>query len=150
MFVSSQEITRSSRSLSSSDSSVVSFGDIQVREFERIAGDHPDVSDLAGPPLSIGWGFLEKDSVPVDDYEMRRQRCDSKDLQPLDGKTRRKILEEGFAVPAEEMKMIIREVSRTQRRRFETKNQGKFGEYMELMAESAARKARKMKRVFSK
>ena len=58
-----------------STTSVVSFQSVQIREYERIAGDHPDVTDhLKGPPLSIGWRHSEIVSIPIDSYESTRQK----------------------------------------------------------------------------
>jgi hypothetical protein len=104
----------SGSSVSSSEQSVT-FGCISIREFERIVGDHPDVSDL-GPPLAIGWGYCENDDVTVDDYECQRdgQRCK---LEPLEGTVRRNILQYGFQVAKEDINDSIREVYRAQKQR---------------------------------
>ena len=53
----------------------VSFGVVQVREYNRISGNHPDVTD--GPSLAIDWGFIQNDDVKVSKYERvaRRKRC---------------------------------------------------------------------------
>lgn len=47
----------------------VSFSNVEVRQYERILGDNPAVS--CGPPISIGWNYLEERTVrvPIDDYE---------------------------------------------------------------------------------
>jgi hypothetical protein len=45
--------------------SAVSFGTTEVREYERVLGDHPNLSI----GLAIGWDYQEQDSVSVDDYE---------------------------------------------------------------------------------
>lgn len=57
---------------SDSESTLVEFGVVNVREYERILGDHPDADE--GPPLAIGWEYesVVRD-LPVDDFEMTRQ-----------------------------------------------------------------------------
>lgn len=45
----------------------VSFGNVHIREYERIVGDHPDTK--VGVPLSIGWAYFERPSVSLDQYE---------------------------------------------------------------------------------
>ena len=45
----------------------VSFDSIFVREYERVLGDNPACSN--GPPISIGWQYKSKGSIPVDWYE---------------------------------------------------------------------------------
>ena len=95
----------------------VTFGKIQIREFERIVGDHPMVSDLRGPPLSIGWGYNECDAVPVDEFESWRCCRRSIRLEPLNGEIRGVIL---FDATAEEIKEALLDVQRTKKQRRET------------------------------
>jgi hypothetical protein len=67
----------SSSSSSFSSSKAVSFGTILIREYERIPGDHPETS--MGVPLTIGWKFVQRKPVSVEDFErsqskLRRKR----------------------------------------------------------------------------
>ena len=144
----------------SSCQSTVSFGEIQIREFERIVGDHPEVSDR-GPPLAIGWAFYQHDAVPLDEYECqhyspkreRRERSGSPPsrrisnnlMVPLKGATRRIILQHGFNVPIEEIIESERQVEETKKQRVQTANQSKFSERVQLAVESAGRKLRRFR-----
>ena len=47
------------------EDSAVCFGTTEVREYERVLGDHPHLSI----GLAIGWDYQEQDPVSVDDYE---------------------------------------------------------------------------------
>ena len=79
----------------------VTFGIVQVREFQRIPGSHPDCLD--GPSLSISWRFVQKDDVKVATFEQRRDQHGVK-LQPLNAATRHFILHHVFDVPREKLK----------------------------------------------
>ena len=148
----------------SSCQSTVSFGEIQIREFERIVGDHPDVSDR-GPPLAIGWAYYQHDAVPLDEYEcqlyspkreQRRQKRSSDDrspsrrrisnnlMVPLNGATRRIILQHGFNVPIQEILDMERQVEETKKQRVQTAKQSKLSERVQLAVESAGRKLRRL------
>jgi hypothetical protein len=120
--------------------SSITFGVVQVREFERIAGDHPDVSDL-GPPLAIGWGFSDYAAVPLDRYERQRPRS-SKCLQPLNAITRKNILQYGFGVTPGEIKETIREVNRVKKQRDQTNKRSKFNKRVGSVLQSMSRRAR--------
>lgn len=50
-----------------SGQSGVSFGSVNVREYERIIGDNPAVS--AGVPIGLGWSYSNYLEVDVDIYE---------------------------------------------------------------------------------
>ena len=57
-----------------SNASSVGFGNVEIREFERICGDHPDVHDAhKGPPLAIGWRYYDCEAVPVEFFEETRR-----------------------------------------------------------------------------
>lgn len=78
----------------------VSFGSVEVREFNRTAGDHPDCRE--GPPMSLDWKYVEKQPISVDHYELEgRQRRSG--LFALSSTIRKEILAFGFLVPVEEL-----------------------------------------------
>ena len=81
-------------------SNSVSFGAVQVREFERIAGEHPDC--WRGPSLSIGWGFVQKEDVPVDTVHNQEEE-QPKMLAPLNAETRRFLLAHVFDISKQDI-----------------------------------------------
>merc|ERR1712183_89526 len=84
-------------------SSVVKFDSIQIREFNRIPGDHPCVVD--GVPLTFGWEYRQKGDVSVDQYEQRRKnrrRSPENELR-LDSLMRKFILLHLFHIPQHEI-----------------------------------------------
>ena len=122
-----------------SDKKGVSFGSIQVREYNRIVGDHPDVQ--VGPPLSLSWEYTSKEPVSVDEYETTRpQRRANLRLSSI---TRKNLLHEVFEIPEEEIRQAEKEVQRIQKRRLQTNKQGKAGETVEAAVQSVHRKIRR-------
>jgi hypothetical protein len=58
---SSSDTEEESTSITTADSSIkkaVSFGLIEVREYNSVVGDNPTVR--FGPPMSIGWEFVQR------------------------------------------------------------------------------------------
>mmetsp|Transcript_5434 Transcript_5434/g.15994 ORF Transcript_5434/g.15994 Transcript_5434/m.15994 type:complete len:201 (+) Transcript_5434:178-780(+) len=113
----STELTASSSSstssLSSSSSSTrVSFGDVQIREYERIVGDHPDTK--IGVPLALGWHYSEQELQTVDYYEEHKT---SKGILRMSSITRKNILREVFGIPDDELRNAEKEVQRIRKRR---------------------------------
>ena len=47
----------------------VSFSSINIREYDRAIGTHTDIDGL---PLTIDWGYDEKEFIAIDDYENTR------------------------------------------------------------------------------
>jgi hypothetical protein len=94
---------------------VVTFGAVHVREFERVAGDHPDASP--GPPLSLGWGYVEKEDTPVIDSSSNSSDSARK-LAPLNAETRRFLLYHVFDVPKQDIEWAeeVAEETRLQRK----------------------------------
>lgn len=90
-----------------SSSRRVSFGPIHVREYERVIGDHPMTK--IGVPLSLGWGYVEKDEVSLSNYE--RDRPSSKPLR-MSSITRKNILRNVFGFSEEELREAEQEVKR--------------------------------------
>ena len=125
-----------------SQESCVSFGTVQVREYERIVGDHPCVSD-EGPPLSLGWGYYDDGiETPIDDFEMTHGPYPYKQrgFQPLNGEARRIILQTFFDVSRSEIREAQKEVARTKKQRNESlQSRGKYGCRIQGVFQSAAR-----------
>lgn len=125
-----------------SEFSSVGFSEVRIREYERVAGDHPDVSDPhRGPPLSIGWRYCECEAIPIESYEKQRRRS-SRAMEPMNGEMRKNILQFGFQVPASECQQTMKEASRSKKQRQKTNNQSKYGERLEMMILAVKRKGR--------
>lgn len=83
----------------------VSFGAIHVREHERIIGDHPETK--IGVPLSLGWGYFDKTSVPIDQYEDDRVLKGNFRMSSI---TRKRILHTVYGIPEDEIRAAEKEV----------------------------------------
>ena len=103
------------------DKRSVRFGTIQVREFNRIVGDHPDVK--VGPPISIGWDFVESDAQCLDQYEADRP---ARSLRRMSSITRKNLLSNVFGVPEEEIRAAEKEVQLILKSRERSKKQSKL------------------------
>ena len=137
----------SSSELSSSSSAIfastprVSFGDVQVREYERVVGDHPDTR--IGAPITIGWGYFQRQDSPLDQYESERT---SKGLLRMSSITRKNLLHNVFGIPEEEIRDAEKEVQKIKKSREHSKTQSELS----ARTESAARGfRRKLKKTFS-
>jgi hypothetical protein len=84
----------------------VRFSAVQVREYNRIVGDHPDVR--VGPPISIGWDYVEHEAQPVDRYEADRPPRSM--LRRLSSITRKNLLINVFGVSEQEIRAAEKEV----------------------------------------
>jgi hypothetical protein len=122
---------------------VVSFGQIQVREYNRVLGDNPTVR--VGPPMSLGWEFVQKRAVPVDVYEKRKRSRTSSDLR-MASFTRNSILRHEFDVSLEEIRAAEKIARNIQRQRCQTMHRGKTVTAIEYAMESAKRKMHRFRR----
>ena len=57
----------SNSQISSSSKKRVSFGNLQVREFTVVLGDHPCCT--VGLPVTLGWDVETEYSIPLEDHE---------------------------------------------------------------------------------
>jgi hypothetical protein len=120
----------------SSSKRVVSFGLIQVREYDCVVGDNPTVR--AGPPMSIGWEFVQKRDVPLDDYEkVKRPRTSDFRMASF---TRKRLLRHEFDVSLEDIRAAENIARKIQIQRCQTMQQGKTGAAIECAMESFKRK----------
>lgn len=87
----------------------VSFGEVTVREYEIIIGDHPNCR--TGFPLSLGWDYTDHCDVSVDQFEECRcdQRREKADLYKTPNE-RRTMLQDGYS--AAELKQAERRLAR--------------------------------------
>ena len=88
---------------------MVTFGVINIREYNQVVGDHPDVT--SGPPVALGWDFAEKLSLSVDSYEIARQK-NPRTTTRLSGIDRKNMLLYQFGIPEEEVRSAEKEVQR--------------------------------------
>ena len=50
----------------------ITFQEVTVREYDMVLGDHPNCS--YGPPISLGWDYLEYEPMNVNEYEFHHSR----------------------------------------------------------------------------
>jgi hypothetical protein len=116
----------------------VQFSVVEVREYDRIIGDHPDVR--VGPPLSISWNYEEREPMPLHEYELSRI---SKGNYRLSSITRKNLLLNVVGISEEEIRNAEQEVQRIKAQRTITARQGKAGQKTTAVMESAKRKLRR-------
>lgn len=126
-------------STTTTTTSRVSFGSIQVREYNRIVGDHPDVK--VGPPISIGWDFVEHSAVSLDDYEATHPR--KLFVRRLTSITRKNLLEHVFGIPPEEIAAAEKENQKIRQRSTASSSSSPLGK----VSSKTASVRRKLKRV---
>ena len=49
---------------------VVGFGNVQVRQYEQVIGDHPHCS--SGCPLTLGWAYVQDEPESIADFESHK------------------------------------------------------------------------------
>ncbi|KAL3915308.1 MAG: hypothetical protein SGILL_005717 [Bacillariaceae sp.] len=127
----SSENSRRSLGASSERSSSVSFGSIQLREYERIPGDHPEC--CIGVPISIGWAFVQQSEISVKRYEKKKmdlfleddtalqlkqrkstggQGACSGNVRRLGAMQRKRLLMDEFNVPLQEIVEVEKQIKK--------------------------------------
>jgi hypothetical protein len=96
----------------------ITFGNIHVREYERIVGDHPDTK--VGVPLAIGWAFVERQPLSIEQYEDSRIRKGNLRLTSI---TRKNLLHNVFQIPEEEIREAEKEIQKIRKQRAMSSNQ---------------------------
>jgi hypothetical protein len=121
--------------------SSISFGPIEVREFARIVGDHPDVS--SGPPMALGWEYIQDDPITVDEYEKKNKGRSRGPIERTTKFERILILHHEFGFPMQELRDAEKEAKRTQLRRTNSKkSHNLLYECSESIALAIVRKAK--------
>jgi hypothetical protein len=96
----------------------VSFGVVEVREYNRIVGDHPEVR--FGPPLTISWDYYAHPPVYIDTYETTHVHKKPTRMSSI---TRRNLLQNVFGATDEEIQQSEKECQKIQKRREQSKQQ---------------------------
>ena len=94
------------------------FSCVDIREHERIAGDNPCVS--SGVPLSIGWGYYQHKSIPLDNYELNKGLPRDKVEMMVPADVRKSMLRDEFGVSLKEITIAEREANITKGQRRHT------------------------------
>lgn len=118
-----------------------SFACVDIREYERVAGDNPCVS--RGVPLSIGWGYCQHESIALNEYEFNRGPPRDKIEMMVPSDIRKQILQDEFGVSIDEMNAAMREVTITKKHRKHTDGVEPF-EGLTEVAQSAKRKFKRL------
>ena len=124
------EITESNRH--------ISFHRVVVREYDMILGDHPNCS--YGPPVSLGWHYLEYEPVDVNEYEYHHSRRRPLRQLCLNFYRRKEILSKDYS--EEEVKEAVKEKDRIMLQRAITRKSLPCMKVEELL-ERAHRKVKK-------
>mmetsp|Transcript_24443 Transcript_24443/g.37723 ORF Transcript_24443/g.37723 Transcript_24443/m.37723 type:complete len:202 (-) Transcript_24443:226-831(-) len=106
----------------------VSFDFVQVREYERSLGDSPCVS-TGGPPIGIGWTFVEGSKIPCKDFENCRDGKRKRDNALILGRREREELLRYAGFSRREMDTATRVASRIMHQRQESNLKKKDNEY---------------------
>jgi hypothetical protein len=101
----------------------VAFDAVEVREYSRTLGDHPDATD--GAPLAIDWDYHQCTSISVNDHEVMKQ-CRNLDrpmrgkLEPMSCRQRKYILKTQANVIEEQIRAVTRQVYQDQQNRIQS------------------------------
>mmetsp|Transcript_1340 Transcript_1340/g.3354 ORF Transcript_1340/g.3354 Transcript_1340/m.3354 type:complete len:256 (+) Transcript_1340:263-1030(+) len=109
------EITESNRH--------ISFHQVTVREYDMVLGDHPNCS--YGPPVSLGWHYLEYEPLDVNEYEFHHSRRRPLRQLCLNYYRRRDMLLKDYT--DEELHRATKEKNRIQTNRSITKKVAQYG-----------------------
>lgn len=101
----------------------VEFDKIEIREYERVVGDNPSCSK--GPPVSIGWAYMEATKYAVNDYEnlIKPPRRSKKEFH-LAPDTRTQLLTKEWECSQEDIQKARREATYIQYCRAKTSFSG--------------------------
>lgn len=100
-------------SRSSVEEKSVTFGWIEIREYELVLGDN--IACRKGPPISIGDNYVQKDPMALETYEVTRNDRRSRTEFKIRASLRKKILKKycGYS----EQELIEKELILAQERR---------------------------------
>lgn len=101
----------------------VSFGDVEIRTFPVIIGDHPD---CVGPPITFDWDYVRQESVSLEEYEHSRPPRRRDEELILDWSLRKRLLRCYAGVTEEELQENAKQMQRIRKQREQTLKSIKF------------------------
>ena len=113
----------------------VAFKEVTVRDYAMVLGDHPNCS--FGPPVTLGWRYLEYEPLEVDEYEYHHSRRRPLPLLMLNYYRRNDLLAADHTEA--ELKKAVKEKDRANLHRGITRALQKYWK-VEAALESAGRK----------
>jgi|Transcript_17781 hypothetical protein len=122
----------------------VRFSEIQIREYDRIIGDHPECT--VGPALALGWDYEAKEVVSLDSYEATRPPRRKLGHLALTSITRKNMMMNRFGFTEEEIKKGGKGNKRIRNQREASRHMSPRRERTQVMAETATKT---LKRAFS-
>ena len=122
----------------------ITFSNVDVREYERIAGDNPCVR--GGVPLSIGWANIQHESIPLDEYENAKGPPRDKIEMIVPASVRRSMLRDEFKVSVPDLNAAMKSVNICKKQRANTL----ASEHLEVFQEVIEVAKRKFKRMVGK
>ncbi len=122
----------------------ITFSNVDIREYERIAGDNPCVR--GGVPLSIGWANIQHEPIPLDDYENAKGPPRDKIEIIVPESVRRSMLRDEFKVSVPDLNASMKTVTIAKRQRANTL----ASEHLEVFQEVVEVAKRKFKRMVGK
>ena len=119
----------------------VGFAQVCIREYDQTLGDNPSVS--YGPPISLDWGYVERDPMCIDQYEAYRAPRRSLRQLCMNYYTRRNLLMWKYQVEEKEIKAATKQADKAKRGRAVTKYLLPYSK-LEDFVTSAGRKAKRV------
>lgn len=112
-YVSESEMsTCSMMSVNDTSSRRVGFGQVQIREYEQVVGDHPFCN--SGAPLTLGWNYSDEEVESVSEHEHRKEshhaRRNHDELRLSDGQRYQRLV--ANQVPETEIRRCLRRLHR--------------------------------------
>lgn len=121
--------------------SKVRFSEIQIREYDRIIGDHPECA--VGPPLAIGWDYESKEITSVDSYEATRPPRRKTGHLALTSITRKNMMMNRFGFTEEEIKKGGKGNQKIRKQREASRHLSPRRERTQVLAETAKKTLKK-------
>lgn len=108
----------------------VRMGEIEIRTYPVILGDHPDCS--SGPPVTIAWEYSKRQVMNIDDFESNHSRRSGTELV-MSYYDRKRLVRHYSRYTDQEINEAINEVNRVKRQREWTKKMLRFSRIEEAM-----------------
>lgn len=119
----------------------VNFASVSVRQYERIMCDNP--ASTAGPSIGIGWNYVEKKPLPVDEYHERRKSAPRRPNEMLLNRAKREKMLRALGYSESDMAACVRHLNKLRAQRRQTVN-NLGAQKVEEAVESAKRQVKRL------